>query len=83
MRQTRRKDPFQASATDHAPAKLIMEKMGLSKKEFQEISEKYGVPAEKLLEVMQLSKYQFIQSFKGEPTCKPCVFPVYRGHSYQ
>ena len=39
---------------------LLMEKMGMSKREIQEVYLKYGVTASKLVELMQLSKYQFI-----------------------
>ena len=40
--------------------KILMEKMGMSKKEVQEVYSKYGVSALKLVELMQLSKYQFV-----------------------
>ncbi len=43
-------------------AKILMEKMGLSKKEYQEIVSKYGVNASKLIEVMQMGRYQYIHS---------------------
>ena len=52
--------------------KLLMEKMGLSKKEFHEITDVYGVSASKLLEIMQLSKYQFIFTGKVPGQCEPC-----------
>ena len=52
--------------------KLLIEKMGLSKKEFHEITDFYGVSASKLLEIMQLSKYQFIFTGKVPGQCEPC-----------
>jgi hypothetical protein len=53
-------------------ARLLMEKMGLSKKEMQEIHTKYGVHPSKLIELMQLSKYPFIYTGKAEGQCEPC-----------
>jgi hypothetical protein len=41
-------------------AKLLVEKMGMPKKELEQISETYGVSAFQLLELMQYSKYQFV-----------------------
>ena len=52
--------------------KLLMEKMGLSSKEFKEITTAYGVSASQLLEIMQLSKYQFIFTGKVPGQCEPC-----------
>jgi len=52
---------------------LLIEKMGMSKREIQEIYLKYGVTASKLVELMQLSKYQFIYSGKVEGLCEPCM----------
>lgn len=52
--------------------KLLMEKMGMSKKEIQEVYAKYGVSAIKLVELMQLSKYQFVYSGKVPGQCEPC-----------
>jgi hypothetical protein len=45
----------------------------MSKREIQEIYLKYGVTASKLVELMQLSKYQFIYSGKVEGLCEPCM----------
>ena len=66
-----RKHPALAPS-EKASAKLLMEKMGLSKKEMDEIHYKYGVHASKLVELMQLSKYPFIYSGKVEGQCEPC-----------
>jgi hypothetical protein len=49
-----------------------MEKMGMSKKEINEVYSKYGVSASKLVELMQLSKYQFVYSGKTPGQCEPC-----------
>jgi hypothetical protein len=34
---------------------------------------KYGVSAARLLELMQLSKYQFVYTGKMEGLCEPCM----------
>lgn len=52
--------------------KLLMEKMGMSKKEIREVSFKYGVSPSKLLELMQLSKYEFIYNGRVPGQCEPC-----------
>jgi hypothetical protein len=52
---------------------LLIEKMGMSKREIQEVYLKYGVTASKLVELMQLSKYQFIYTGKVEGICEPCM----------
>jgi len=52
---------------------LLMEKMGMSKREIQEVYLKYGVTASKLVELMQLSKYQFIYTGKVDGLCEPCT----------
>jgi hypothetical protein len=58
--------------TEKNSQKLLMEKMGLSQKEFHEIRSVYGVKASQLLEIMQLSKYQFIFTGKVPGQCEPC-----------
>ncbi|MDP9230564.1 MAG: hypothetical protein M3O67_07825 [Bacteroidota bacterium] len=45
--------------------KLLMEKMDISKKEILEINQKYGVSASKMIELMQYSKYQFVNKEKS------------------
>lgn len=52
---------------------LLMQKMGMSKKEIREVYLKYGVSASKLVELMQLSKYQFVYTGKIEGQCEPCT----------
>lgn len=49
-----------------------MEKMGMSKKEIREVSLHYGVSMSRLVELMTLSKYQFIYSGKADGLCEPC-----------
>jgi hypothetical protein len=53
--------------------KILMEKMGMSKKEVEQISKNYGVSASKLVELMQLSKYQFVYTEELPGQCKPCT----------
>jgi hypothetical protein len=52
---------------------LLMEKMGMSKREVREVYLKYGVSASKLVELMQLSKYQFVYTGKVSGQCEPCM----------
>ena len=59
--------------TEKRSERLLIEKMGMSKREIQEVYMKYGVTASKLVELMQLSKYQFIYAGKGEELCEPCM----------
>lgn len=64
--------------------KLLMEKMGMSKKEINEVYSKYGVSALKLVEIMQLSKYQFVYTGRVPGQCEPChsVAPKLRVVNY-
>ena len=52
---------------------LLIEKMGMSKREIHEVYLKYSVTATKLVELMQLSKYQFIYTGKVDGLCEPCT----------
>lgn len=52
--------------------KLLMEKMGLSRKEMKLVVELYGVSASRLVEIMQLSKYAFVHSDQQAGSCQPC-----------
>jgi hypothetical protein len=52
--------------------KLLMDKMGLSQKELRDVRLRYGVSASQLLEIMSLSKYQFIFSGRTPGQCEPC-----------
>jgi hypothetical protein len=60
------------SSSEKRSVKTLSEKMGVSNKELREINNKYGVSAAKLLELMQLSKYQFVYSDKTPGQCEPC-----------
>ena len=51
-------------AEEKKSAKLLIEKMGMPKKELAQINETYGVSAFQLLELMQYSKYQFVYTEK-------------------
>ena len=59
------------SPAEKNSVKILMEKMGMSKKELQEVKNKYGVSAYQLVELMQLSKYQFIYTGKTPGQCEP------------
>lgn len=64
------------SASDFAEMnseKILMDKMGMSRREMKEVFLKYGVPASKLIELMQLSKYQFVYSGKVPGQCEACM----------
>lgn len=52
---------------------LLIEKMGMSKEEIWEVYAQYGVTASKLVELMQLSKYQFVYTGKIDGQCEPCM----------
>ena len=52
--------------------KFLMQKMGLQKKEFFQISEQYGVSASQLIELMQYSKYRFVYTNEVNSLCAPC-----------
>ena len=45
----------------------------MSKSEIHEVYLKYGVTASKLVELMQLSKYQFIYTGRVAGQCEPCM----------
>lgn len=45
----------------------------MTKKEIREVKNNYGVSASKLLELMQMSKYQFVYPRKAEGQCEPCL----------
>lgn len=53
---------------------MLIDKMGLSPNELEEISKLYGVSAVRLLEIMSLSKYEFINSQKNPGQCMPCHY---------
>jgi hypothetical protein len=61
------------SGIEKRSIKFLMEKMGMSKKEIEEINNKYGVSAAQLIEKMQLSKYQFVYREQEPGQCQPCT----------
>ncbi len=60
------------NALEKKSLKLLMEKMGLAKKELEQINNQYGVSSSQLLELMQYSKYQFVYTEKMARHCQPC-----------
>jgi len=52
---------------------LLTEKMGVSLREIREVYLRYGVTASRLVELMQLSKYQFVYTGKIDGLCEPCT----------
>ncbi len=66
------------SSAEKQSESLLMEKMGMSKREIREVYLKYGVPASKLVELMQLSKYPFVYSGKVPGQCEPCMMTNYK-----
>lgn len=62
-----------ASYAEKKSENILMEKMGMSKREVREVYVKYGVSASKLVELMQLSKYQFVYSGKVSGQCENCM----------
>ena len=72
MNNTVRGNSHSTSPAEKISQKLLMEKMGMSKKELHEVNAKYGVSAAQLLEIMQLSKYEFVYNGKVPGQCEPC-----------
>ena len=67
------------SSAEKQSESLLMEKMGMSQQEVREVYLKYGVSASKLVELMQLSKYQFVYPGRVPGQCEPCtVIPKLR-----
>lgn len=56
-------------AIENQSEKIILEKMGISYAEYLEIKNMYGVSATKVLELMQMSKYQFVYPGKVDGQC--------------
>lgn len=61
------------SSAEKKSETILIEKMGMSKREVREVYFKYGVTASKLVELMQLSKYQFVYTGKVSGQCEPCM----------
>lgn len=62
------------NSTEKKSIELLMNKMGMSRKEVQHVSSLYGVSAAQLLELMQLSKYHFVYNGKVPGQCES--YPV-------
>ena len=73
MKNSSQNRPSACCPSEKSSQKLLMEKMGLSRKEFHEITDMYGVSASQILEIMQLCKYQFIFAGKNPGQCEPCI----------
>ena len=73
MKKSTSKRTKSSSPAEKNYENVLMEKMGMSRKEIQEVYNKYGVSASKLVELMQLSKYQFVYTGKVEGQCEPCM----------
>ena len=65
--------PLSIEAFEKKSIKFLMEKMGMTKKEIEEVNKKYGVSASQLIEKMQLSKYQFVYTEQEPGQCQPCT----------
>jgi len=74
---------YSVEANEKLSSKILMEKMGLSPSEFKNIINTYGVGATKLLEIMQLSKYQFVFPEKLPGECAPCATQLFKGNYSQ
>jgi hypothetical protein len=73
MKANTKKKTAVLSVSEKRSVEFLMEKMGVSKKEIQEISRHSGVPASKMIELMQLSKYEFVNKMEEKGRCKPCA----------
>jgi hypothetical protein len=73
MKNSTLKKAHALSPVEKKSEALLVEKMGMSRREIREVYLKYGVPASKLVELMQLSKYQFIYTGKVDGQCQPCT----------
>jgi hypothetical protein len=71
MYKSTKKNGYPGSAEKRS-VKLLTEKMGLGKKELEQINNQYGVSSSQLLEVMQYNKYQFIFQDETPGQGYPC-----------
>jgi hypothetical protein len=71
MYKSSKKNGYSGSVEKRS-VKLLTEKMGLGKKELEQINDQYGVSSSQLLEVMQYNKYQFIFQDETPGQCYPC-----------
>jgi hypothetical protein len=56
----------------------LQSKMGLTHRETKAILIHYGVSAARLMELMQLSRYEFIHNQKITGRCEPCTSLIIR-----
>jgi hypothetical protein len=75
MKNTRKAYRVSSGMTNAAALQQLQEKMGLTEDEINSIIELYGVDPIRLLERMQLSKYQFILPQPTPSYCLPCMLP--------
>jgi hypothetical protein len=73
MKSTASSRPHALSVAEKNSEFLLIEKMGMSKREVREVYLKYGVSASQLVELMQLSKYQFVYTGRVAGQCEPCM----------
>ena len=73
MRNSFQKEILSPSFIEKKSETLLIEKMGMSEDEVHEVYLQYGVTASKLVELMQLSKYQFVYAGKVDGQCEPCM----------
>jgi hypothetical protein len=73
MKNSLQKEILSPSFIEKKSESLLIEKMGMSKEEICEVYSQYGVTASKLVELMQLSKYQFVHTGKIDGQCEPCM----------
>jgi len=72
MKNFTKKNPCPFTATEKRSGKLLMEEMGISKRELQEINYISGVSYSRIIELMQLSKYEFVFKDELPGRCEPC-----------
>jgi hypothetical protein len=73
MKNSIQREILSPSFIERKSESLLIEKMGMSKEEIHEVYLQYGVTASKLVELMQLSKYQFVYTGKVDGQCEPCM----------
>jgi hypothetical protein len=72
MKTTKKKVFYPITASEKNSAKFLMERMGVSKRELKDISDRSGVSFSRIVELMQLSKYVFVKNDEWEGRCEPC-----------
>jgi hypothetical protein len=54
------------AAEEKKSARILIERMGLAKKELDEINAQYGVSSSQLVELMQYYKFRFVNAEKSK-----------------